>query len=218
MKRKKMLQKDNEHSSTNATKSRRYSEICAKINNSFSRSRHFDPNYARSNIKIALVVYKGLFLETMIAKLTQPKKRLSMTDQLRIALRAIVLPSPDVTSQESPTRRLLGGLGHDVTRAESPDHAIDLLNRDHTDLLVVDVSNGNENRQMLSRITELADSQIPTQVAIFTDTLDSQLNSMKKNLHGSKVHVFLKPLHMHGLLSVLRQMNKDQHHHASASA
>jgi CheY-like chemotaxis protein len=132
-----------------------------------------------------------------------------MTAQVRSTMRAVVLPSPDAHPQDTPTRRLLRQLGHDVARAQSPDHAIELLNSDHTDLLVVDVSNANENRQMIDRISDLSENNRPTQVAIFTDALDAQLNAFKKKLGSSHVHVFLKPLHMHGLLNVLRQMNKD---------
>ena len=132
-----------------------------------------------------------------------------MTDQLKSSLRAIVLPAPDSHPQDTPTRRLLGQLGHDVVRAESPDHAVELLNSDHTDLLVVDVSNSNENREMISRIQELPDSSRPAQVAIFTDVLDAQLTTFKKRLGAAQVHVFLKPLHMHGLLGVLRKIDRN---------
>jgi DNA-binding NtrC family response regulator len=130
-----------------------------------------------------------------------------MTAQIRAALRAVVLPSADAYPQDTPTRRLLGQLGHDVSRAESADHAIELINSDHTDLLVVDVSNG-ANRDLFESLGELPESKLPAQVAVFSDSLDFQLRELRRKISPTQVHVFLKPLHMHGLLSVLRQMER----------
>jgi hypothetical protein len=130
-----------------------------------------------------------------------------MTAQIRAALRAVVLPSTDAYPQDTPTRRLLGQLGHDVSRADSPDHAIALINSDHTDLLVVDVSNC-ANRDLFESLSEMPESKRPDQVAIFSDTLDFQLREWSRKISPTQVHVFLKPLHMHGLLSVLRQMER----------
>jgi CheY-like chemotaxis protein len=129
-----------------------------------------------------------------------------MTAQVRAALRAVVLPSSDAQSYDTPTRRLLGELGHDVTRAESPNHALELINSDHTDLLVVDITN-DSNREMLDSLMEMPESKRPAQMAVFSDSIDKQLREWRK-LAPSHVHVFLKPLHMHGLLSVLRQMER----------
>lgn len=130
-----------------------------------------------------------------------------MMAQLRSALRAVVLPSPDAHPQDTPTRRLLGELGHDVARAASPDHALQLINSDHTDLLVVDVTN-SANREVIEWLCDLPPSKRPDQVAIFSDSIDNQLRQWREKVAPSHVHVFLKPLHMHGLLSVLRQMER----------
>jgi DNA-binding NtrC family response regulator len=132
-----------------------------------------------------------------------------MTAQLRSALRAVVLPSPDAHRQDTPTRRLLDELGHDVARADSPVHAMELINSDHTDLLVVDITN-SANRELFQSLCDLAESKRPDQVAIFTDSIDGQLREWRRRVAPSHVHVFLKPLHMHGLLSVLRQMERQQ--------
>jgi CheY-like chemotaxis protein len=129
-----------------------------------------------------------------------------MTAQLRTAIRAVVLPSSDAQSYDTPTRRLLGELGHDVTRADSSEHALELINADHTDLLVVDITN-NSNREMLDSLMEMPESKRPAQMAVFSDSIDRQLREWRR-LAPSHVHVFLKPLHMHGLLTVLRQMEK----------
>ena len=129
-----------------------------------------------------------------------------MTAQVPSVLRAVVLPSSDAYSQDTPTRRLLGQLGHDVTRTDSPDHALELINSDHTDLLVVDITN-DANRDMVESLMELPPSKRPDQMAVFSDSIDGKLREWRRSA-PSQVHVFLKPLHMHGLLGVLRQMEK----------
>jgi response regulator RpfG family c-di-GMP phosphodiesterase len=132
-----------------------------------------------------------------------------MTAQIRAALRAVVLPSKEANPQDTPTRRLLGQLGHDVARAESTDHAIALLNSDHTDLLVADLSN-SANSDLFDSLSELPESKRPDEVAIFSDSIGGQLRDWRKKAAPAHVHVFLKPLHMHGLLTVLRQMERRQ--------
>lgn len=133
-----------------------------------------------------------------------------MTAEVRSCLRAVVLPATDAYSEDTPTRRLLGGLGHDVTRASSPAQALELVNADHTDLLVVDVANSEGNRTLLSAISDLPQSKQPQQIAIFTDAIDGSLRETRKAMGSRRVHLFVKPLHMHGLLSVLRKMDAEQ--------
>ncbi|HEY1921892.1 MAG TPA: hypothetical protein VGG44_03930 [Tepidisphaeraceae bacterium] len=132
-----------------------------------------------------------------------------MTAQVRSAFRAVVLPSSDAHPQDTPTRRLLGELGHDVARATSPDHALELINSDRTDLLVMDITNSG-NRELFESLLEMPESKRPDQVAVFTDSIDGQLREWRRRVSPSHVHVFLKPLHMHGLLGVLRQMEQRQ--------
>ena len=132
-----------------------------------------------------------------------------MMAQIRSTMRAVILPSPDAYPQDTPTRRLLGQLGHEVARAASPDHAMQLMNSDHTDLLVVDISN-SANRELFDALSEMPASKRPNQVAVFSDSIDSQLREWRRKVAPCHVHVFLKPLHMHGLLNVLRQMERRQ--------
>ncbi|MGD0389770.1 MAG: hypothetical protein ABSC42_12540 [Tepidisphaeraceae bacterium] len=132
-----------------------------------------------------------------------------MPAQLRAAFRAVVLPSADAYPQDTPTRRLLGQLGHDVARAHSPDHALELITSEHTDLLVVDISN-SANRELFDALSEMPASKRPNQVAVFSDSIDVQLREWRRKVAPCHVHVFLKPLHMHGLLNVLRQMERRQ--------
>jgi DNA-binding NtrC family response regulator len=131
-----------------------------------------------------------------------------MMASARLALRVVVLPAPNGPTQDTPTRRLLGELGHDVSRATTPDHALELLGADHTDLLVVDITNDNSNRELVNSLANMPESQRPDQVAIFTDTMDTQLRDLRKKVSPSYVHVYLKPLHVHGLLSMLRNIEK----------
>jgi DNA-binding NtrC family response regulator len=130
-----------------------------------------------------------------------------MMTQIR-SLRAVVLPAPDMLAQDTPTRRLLNELGHDVSRASTPDHALELINSDHTDLLVVDLANNTLNQQLMDSLEELPESKRPEQVAIFTDGSDMNVRDYRKKFSPSRVHIFLKPLHMHGLLSVLRTLER----------
>lgn len=132
-----------------------------------------------------------------------------MTAQIRAALRAVVLPASDAHPQDTPTRRLLGQLGHDVARAVSTDHAMELINSDHTDLLVVDITN-SANSDLFDSLCELPESKRPSEVAIFSDSIDVHLRDWRRKVAPTHVHVFLKPLHMHGLLNVLRQMERRQ--------
>jgi response regulator RpfG family c-di-GMP phosphodiesterase len=133
---------------------------------------------------------------------------MNMTSQLRCAFRAVVLPSPDAYVEDTPTRRLLGELGHDVARAASPDHAVELLNADHTDLLVMDITNDNSNRELLTALAQMEPSKRPEQIAVFSDSLDVELRDLRRRLAPTHLHVFFEPLHMHGLLNVLRHMEQ----------
>jgi len=132
-----------------------------------------------------------------------------MTTQLRSALRAVVVQAPDAYLEDTPTRRLLGELGHDVARALSSEHAVELLNADHTDLLVIDITNNNINRNLLDALSEMPQSKRPEQVAVFSDSLDVQVRDLRRRLAPTQVHLYLTPLHMHGLLNVLRQMERE---------
>ena len=127
---------------------------------------------------------------------------------VRSSLRAVVLPSPDSYPLDTPTRRLLKELGHEVDRAATPEHALELLHNEHTDLLVVDLTNNNINRQLIDSMEEMPEDKRPSQIAIYTDAMDSQLREFRRKCSPAKVHVFLKPLHMHGLLNVVRNMEK----------
>jgi hypothetical protein len=120
------------------------------------------------------------------------------------SLRSVwVGPTADRES-DSPEFRLLSQLGHAVA-AMSLDEAFEMLGQDSADLLILDVSGGHDREQFVDRLSDLPLTHQPRQVAVFTDQMDDYLRSLRRK--GSKrLHVFLKPLHMHGLLGVLRHL------------
>jgi hypothetical protein len=77
-------------------------------------------------------------------------------------------------------------------------------------LLVVDISNSPRNRDFVNRLTELPQDSRPRELAIFSDAMDETLRGLRGRIKPCKVHIFLKPLHMHGLLSVLRHLASKQ--------
>jgi hypothetical protein len=131
-------------------------------------------------------------------------------------LRAVILPAGAVRVEDLAARRLLKDLGHTVAGAGTPNQALELLNQDDTDLLIVDVTDSQENRAFVDRLADLPDPHRPREVAIFSNWIDKSLDQLRKRLEPSRVHVFLKPLHMHGLLTVLRQMDHGDHETADA--
>ena len=104
-----------------------------------------------------------------------------MTAQLRAAFRAVVLPLSDASAHDTPTRRLLGQLGHDVARAQTPHHALELMTLEHTDLLVVDISD-SANRELFEAMSDMPESKRPNQVAVFSDSIDTQLREWRRKV------------------------------------
>jgi hypothetical protein len=60
---------------------------------------------------------------------------------------------------------------------------------------------------MFESLMELPESKRPAQVAVYSDSIDGPLREWRRKA-PTHVHVFLKPLHVHGLLNVLRQMER----------
>ncbi|HEY7089298.1 MAG TPA: hypothetical protein VH518_14470, partial [Tepidisphaeraceae bacterium] len=109
-------------------------------------------------------------------------------------------------SFDLPSYRLLSDLGHDVTAIGSTDGMMEILQRDKADLLVVDADRP-ERQEVVNRIGELPADQQPRQIAIFSDSVeDETLATLVHRITGAKVHVLLKPLHIHRLLGVLRHI------------
>jgi hypothetical protein len=131
-----------------------------------------------------------------------------MTVEDRATFRSVILPA-EAAPAFYRTGQLLNDLGHEVAPARSADHALDLLQEDQTDLLIVDVSNSPHNREFVGHLMDLPVESRPRQLAIFSETTDESLRSLRAQFKPCKVHIFLKPLHIHGLLSVLRKLKVD---------
>lgn len=130
-----------------------------------------------------------------------------MTVEARATIRVVVVAAESATAAHRASQ-LLDDLGHEVIEAHSPDHALDLLQEAQADLLVVDLSNSAENRRFVEGLSLLSSITRPRQLAIFADTLDEDLRNLRTRMRPCHVHVFLKPLHMHGLLGVVRQLDR----------
>jgi hypothetical protein len=129
-----------------------------------------------------------------------------MNAQEHTTLRAIILPSGYQLPDDAPTNRLLMDLGHTVLSASTAEQAMRLLRDDPTDILIVDVTDSPENRRLIDQLGELPADSRPRELAIFTERSEDRFRRLKAVVAPAHVHVFLKPLHMHGLLSILRRL------------
>lgn len=102
--------------------------------------------------------------------------------------------------------QLLNVLGHDVSLVDSPEAAMNASASSPTDLLVLSVTDPDEQSYALDRIALLPKSQQPKQVAILSDG-EGDLDLVRpRGLPNVKVHVFVKPVHALGLLNVIKRM------------
>ena|SRR5690242_14999338 len=131
-----------------------------------------------------------------------------MTAQDQSTLRTIILQTSRL--DETPAARLLSQLGHEVTPSTSASDAIQLLQTDPTDLVVIDAEKIEEAQPLVDRISTLDQSQRPKVVAVLTDRGEDLLGSLRRRTgEGSpRVRVFLKPLHLHGLLDVVKRLER----------
>jgi hypothetical protein len=129
-----------------------------------------------------------------------------MTVEDRATLRAVIVPAESTTAAQR-AGKLLDEMGLEVAQARTLDDALGLLHDEPTDLLVVDISNSIQNLRFVESLADLPISVRPRQLAIFSEYVDDSLRGLRGRLRPCKVHVFLKPLHMHGLLGVLRQLD-----------
>jgi CheY-like chemotaxis protein len=140
-----------------------------------------------------------------------------MIAQERTGLRAVILPADRNPTGESITGRLLTDLGHSPMPAASPAHALSLLREEPTDLLIVDVTNSSENSSFVQKLVDLPLADRPRQISVFSDVMSDSLRTLSKQFDPAHVHILLKPLHVHGLLQVLRQIDAEDEevfHHA----
>lgn len=118
-----------------------------------------------------------------------------------LALRAIVYQTTDSTL---PAQQLLNDLGHDVAGSSSQQKTIDMLEHGCTDLLVVDADQLDQDN-VVAAVSQLPAERQPKDLAIFSDATTNAAKNLSGRLR-SRVHYLMKPLHMHGLLQMLRQI------------
>ena len=134
-----------------------------------------------------------------------------MTAQETTTKRSIVLTRESDEPSESTAYRLLSELGHEVVPVSSPDRAVSALQHDPAaDLVVIDMDAPGELLSLRRLFDDVPESQQPRQVAVFSDRFDPSLSELRRRLTPQRVHVFLKPLHLHGLLGLLRQIENDE--------
>ncbi len=103
--------------------------------------------------------------------------------------------------------QLLNVLGHDVALTESADAAISLAMESRTELLVLSLTDHDEQCAALDRLAMLPASARPRQVAILSDDeTDSSIPPMQRKLPGVRVHLFVRAIHAHGLLKVIKRI------------
>lgn len=84
-----------------------------------------------------------------------------------------------------------------------------MLADEAVDLMVVDITNSQANRQFIQNLTDVPMNCRPHELAIYSDHADDSLTGLRKKIIGTHVNVLLKPLHMHGLLKLLRKMDAE---------
>lgn len=120
------------------------------------------------------------------------------------ALRAIVVVPETADTQKQASCRLLRELGHDLRTARSTNEWVGMLESSPADLLVIDLASDADRRAVVDKLSTLPVGRRPRHVVAFADGLDEYVRNLQRSLDRPKVHVFLKPLHVHGLLSVIR--------------
>lgn len=74
------------------------------------------------------------------------------------------------------------------------------------DLLVIDLPTVDLKRRMFERLAALPRASKPSHVAVFSEEPDDYTRSLHRQHDNARVHVFMKPLHLHGLLTILRNI------------
>jgi hypothetical protein len=133
-----------------------------------------------------------------------------MTAQDQSTLRAVILQTSRL--DESPAARLLSQLGHEVTPSTSVVDAVQLIQTDPTDLVVIDADKIEEAQPLVDRISALDPQQRPKVIAVLSDRGEERLSRLRRPIGEHdvtpRVRVFLKPLHLHGLLDVVKRLER----------
>jgi DNA-binding response OmpR family regulator len=126
----------------------------------------------------------------------------------RVATRTIFVHPNSDPANLWPTHRLLADLGHEVTSTSTLEEALRLMRDDPTDLLILEEppkSEASFREEELKQIRSLPASLQPREVAIFSDRPGAADRVRPTGV--PRVHILVKPLHMHGLLQIVRQLS-----------
>jgi hypothetical protein len=121
------------------------------------------------------------------------------------ALRAIIFHGADTDAEGMSAFRLLSDLGHSVTPTHSTQDASRLLGDGDADLLIVYVHSAEEGR-LVDWLSDIPSESRPREVAIVSDQSENAASRLRSKFGPARVHVLLKPLHVHGLLNIVRQL------------
>ena len=128
-----------------------------------------------------------------------------MTAPEQLIFKTLIFHGHSADALGLPEYRLLNELGHDVSTTDSTGQARELLLNDRGDLVVIDTDRSGQH-EFVSCLSALPADQQPRQVAIFCDGVDESLAALLNGMKRSQVHVLIKPLHLHGLLGILRKI------------
>jgi DNA-binding NtrC family response regulator len=123
----------------------------------------------------------------------------------QLTLKTVLLHGHANDAEGMAAYRLLNDLGHDISTTDSATQAVHLMQHDRTDLVLVD-ADASEQERFVQQLHDLPANQKPRQVAIVTEAIDERLNGLIGRMNDSNVQVLLKPLHVHGLLKILRRI------------
>jgi len=112
---------------------------------------------------------------------------------------------------QGSTEKLLEQLGHDVQPARSAKEALHLLHTNRIDLLVLDSGDEAQSAELISEIFDtFSPEDQPRQMAVFSRSPSAALQSLRQRTSPLRVHIFFEPLHVHGLLNVIKSLDNAQ--------
>lgn len=124
--------------------------------------------------------------------------------------RQVVIHNPTHESGVRVATEMLSTQGCQIAWANSVSEAIEKAALQPTELLVLSIPDTAEQRQALSRLSTLPAPQRPREVAILSDEINDDTIQLRRSVAGSKVHLFVRPIHVHGLLSLIKRLERNQ--------
>lgn len=121
-------------------------------------------------------------------------------------LHVVVLADTDQPSAGKTTHKFLHELGLDVTVSDTTPAALLTSGQRHTDLLLLDLAGPAAQRQAIEDVIAMPLAERPKHVAIMSEQINDELIALRREMNTTKLHLFVKPLHLHGLLGVVRKL------------